>query len=741
MRTTILAVVILLAVQQLAGQEWTESPLIPERTPMNSVAMRSASWGVAVGNAGIVRYAQGYVDDTDLRAMLWSSEQIDARDLHDVALLPDQGVIVVGDSGGVWKSGIDGGELTGGKIPTDDDLLCVAVYNNVVVVGGRSGEIWASTNDGSSFTQSASPTSNPIIDVTVDGNGRWMAITETELLRSDDGTTWISTQVRNGLRQHRVQAAYREFYDDWMFYRLGNPWVYEASTDGGNTWIESFPQGMSLRQTHPNARALSMATSDNLFQQSIMFVDDSKPSAQPFHFVSFNAGTNWKDLCTLFFNEFVGTAQAMVNDTTLISTALGGSMLTFTRVGILNQQRWSAPESITIPFKPAISHLGLKGAMVAEKHRTLDKDLESGGVQWSFADQFEDVRDFAVAGNREYMLADTTWGELDGVKIKTYYHSRLYGRDAGSTQWELLFENERDAVGRSLTTFGNKTCLGITAGKGVLWWNDLASAPVFKSFGDTSVYAQTVGVLFDEQTAWVQVLKSTDLQRPFGYYTTDGGESWTETGNMPFYAANAALASDGSIIVTGFSKPSPVEYVARIARSEDQGQTWTVIKDESLSTTEVSFMHLSEHSGNLLAVGPTRIWVSANNGRTWRALTDPPLGAEDGVATGHWASERDVVLYTNRGVMLQGEVDVIESSVNETQVQLEIEFGKHELLVGSAIIQARAVDLTGRTSPLHTVENGAGSIVDLSELKNGRWIIELRTTEGVDRVKVMIHSN
>jgi hypothetical protein len=719
---------------ELNAQTWHARPILPENEILNALSMRNARVGIAVGKNGVIRKAQWYAQDTDLRSLLWSTEQIALGiTLHDVVHLESTGYVIVGEGGRVWRAATDDAEPVVVSVPVFEDLLGVAARGKVVIGCGTRGTMIRSVDGGSTFVTVTMPTQEDIVDVCADGTGNWTAITATEILRSSNGAQWTLTQTTSGVEQRRIMTMQRPVFNDWILYRLGDPWVYEVSTDGGKTWINAFADAASMRMSKPYARALSMSVSANALQHSIMFVDGPANNPTPFHFVSFNAAVSWYDLCTLFFSEFVGTAQAMVADTTLLCSGLSGPMLTFSRLGSGSQYRWSAPESVKRQFQPLASSISANGVLVADKRSVVDCDREFSEARYSFFDQFIEMRSVASVGAADLLLADTTWHELDGVEIKTLHRSRLYHRTNGG-EWTLLFEHPENVNARSLTTGGDQTALMIPTGKTTVWFDDIVNtmAPRLVTYPDTSYWNTSLGSLLSTTTAWCQVIQLSEVQRPRGYVTTDGGGSWRLTPPHPFYAVSSTATSTGTLVISGYERLSPLQVRVMIARSTDVGVTWSVVLDQTVHTSSTNYVPILHRDGRLLALAPNKVWLSDSDGLSWTAL-DVELQGTDAMATGHWLSDTTVAVYTQNGLVMTTSISrpvtaLAADPSNDTEASMISPLSGGLIAVPPSTISVFASDLLGRTAPLEVMREGARPTVELLHLPHGLWVLCVQTS-------------
>ncbi len=715
------------------GQPWTIKPLVPEATRLHSVHMRSEISGVAVGDSGLLRRAQWMSTDTDLRRLLWSAEQLGTAALHDVVLLPSGGFVAVGEGGSVWRATADDGAAERISTPTTEDLLGVACRADVLVACGTSGTLLRSTNGGRTWTYHDVPTVEDVLDICVDGQGQWTAITSKLVMRSADGITWTTVdKIVSSATMHRITTAQRIGFADWMLLRLGDPWMYEGSTDGGRTWMELLPTASQLRAQFPRASALSLAVSATLQQHSLMFYDAT--TGTPFHWVTFDYGLSWTDLCTQFFNEFVGTAQHMITDTTLISTALGGGTLTFNRIGTGAQQRWVAPESITTAFEPLIAIKTQHGPTIAGHSAVVDASQDHQQISYSLYDQALRIRDVDVWDGREVLLADSTWSTLDGVNVVDHFQPRLYLRADRSQPWQRVATLPSDLPSRSIAS-GTVLAL-LPMGKTVVWMDDPAGPPLTTVLSDTSWWSTGIGALSANQRLWLQVITLAQPDRAQAVITQDAGGSWTPVADPPFQAVCAITTDEGTMIISGYERRSPGMLTVKAARSTDLGQSWEVVLSEPVPTARFNGLPLVHRSGRTLLITPISVLLSDSDGTTWAEVADLPLSDDAELTTGHWTSDTSAAFYTRQGDVITGPLSRFVTSVAEASTAVDVHLVGDALLVPVAVDWAIAADLSGRVRHL-SVRHGTPCQVPLGDLSAGVWVVTFRTPYGVQSTRVL----
>lgn len=648
-RAEVFLVVLVLAffTAPTCAQPWTSGFIEPVGCVMHAVKMRSETVGVAVGDSGVIRWSAFYADDAGQRSLLWSSRRWhELVRFNDVTLLADSGYLAVGEAGTVVKAEHERSLPNVITVPTTSSLLCVDRRNTMIVVGGENGTMLRSIDNGATFTSVSVPTAASIVDVCVDGDGRWTAITPTQVLSSTNGSDWSIVFEDPTIVQRQIVTQRRLTPPDWLLYRIADNWMSHVSTDGGITWIDYFDPATGLRISDPNAQALSVSASADGLQHSIMYMRRDGSTVKIYHYVSFDAGLSWADQCTQFFTDFVGESQVMINDSTMISTSLTGQMLTFTRRGLGVQQWWRAPESVNIPFEPWLSHVTGDHSMVAGPHHAMTLSFAPRVNDWSFATSIDAIKDVCSANGQEFLLVDQRSYDQNFNQVSI---AQIFARKAEEADtFALAYTHDVPFGGLTLRPSLDGSIMMIPYGKSIVWSSDQGVSFTSRAYADTSIWNTSIGTMVGGELVWVQVLRLSDPQAPFGIVSSDGGMSWTERSNVPFRAL-CAQAVGGVLIIATAERLGLTQVRVKIARSDDGGSTWQTVLDKVQSAGITNSVPMSVRNGRILCVAPGSLFYSDDRGLSWTELASPLLMQEDGLTTGHWTSDTSVVVYSKGG--------------------------------------------------------------------------------------------
>ncbi len=677
--------------------QWTSRNIQPVGCVMHAVKMRTDSVGIAVGDSGVIRWSAFYADDGGQRSLLWSSRrwQEPVR-FNDVVLLRSSGYLAVGNDNTIVRADDERGEPRLVSTSVMGDLLCVDRHEDTIVIGTSTGALLYSTDQGLNFTTMMTPTTQPIVDLCVDGNGRWTAITSSEVLSAQYGSAWTIVNQLSDRPQRQISTQPSYIKGNWLLYRVGDDWLVQVSTDGGSTWLDYFGPSSDLRLTDSNAQALSITASADGMKHSIMFMRRSGSSITIYHYVSFDAGSTWSDQCTLFFTDFVGESQVMVNDSTLITTSLTGQMLTFTRHGLGLQQWWRAPESVNIPFEPWISHAFRDGAVVGGPSRLLDLSFAPHVSEWTYATSVDQIKDVCTSLDRTYILVDQrSYDEQFNLISKAH----IFERD-GDGRFTNTYRHDAVFGGNTIDCDSTGSVAMIPYGKSIVWSKDRGQPYTMHEFTDTSIWSTSVGTMLGGNAVWIQTLRLSNPQVPFGMLSDDGGVTWQESGRLPF-RATSSTAIGAVVIISTAERIGLTQVRLRIARSADRGATWTEVIDQVRAASITNNAPLSDRGGRLMCVAPSGIWWSDDAGLTWREAVGPEMVYDDGLTTGHWTSDTTVVAYSRSGQYHTTMLPLITTNVKDV----------HDELSTGDVISIIAVDVVGRMIQIST----------FSDLPRGLW--------------------
>lgn len=140
----------------------------------------------------------------------------------------------------------------------------------------------------------------------------------------------------------------------------------------------------------------------------------------------------------------------------------------------------------------------------------------------------------------------------------------------------------------------------------------------------------------------------TDYFNDYTYFTTDGGNTWSDEYNYKInYARQIKFISktEGFAIGTG-----------TIYKTSDKGVTWSTVNE---STTETEFMlsGVDANSSLGLAVGDMSIFVSKNNGNDWEyRLTDQGINLDDWLTDVHVINSTSAIASSQSGTFYKIEL-------------------------------------------------------------------------------------
>ncbi len=735
-RVSILLLVLLGFVGTLTAQKWTSLSIEPVGCVMHAVKMRSESIGVAVGDSGVIRWSSFYADDAGQRSLLWSSRRWkNAVRFNDVVLLDGSGYVAVGEQGTVVRAPHESGSPSEVTVATSEHLHCIDRRNAMIVIGGANGLIMRSTNNGATFQVVTMPTTADVVDLCVDGNGRWTAITPTEVFSSMDGAVWTLVHQDENIRQRQITSQIRQFDQTWLLYRVGDDWLSHVSTDGGVTWIDYFGPSSGLQQSDPDAQALSVSASADGLQHSIMYMRKDGTSIKIYHYVSFDAGLSWSDQCTLLFTDFVGESQVMVNDSTLIATSLSGQMLTFSRRGIGIQQWWRAPESVNIPFEPLYSHATANGSIVASRDRAIELSLDDERIaRWTFATSANRITDVRAFEDQTYIAVDHRTYDPNFNEINT---THLYQRNHTDT-FAVTYAHTEPYGGATIDQDSTGTLILSPYGKSVIWSDDRGATYQRRPFSDTSWWSTSNSILVGGDMVWSQVLQLSEPQAPFGIISTDGGSTWTKQGEAPFHAVSGVAVGE-ELFLAALERVGLTKVRVRIARSLNKGETWWTMVDFTIPGEIYNSVPFSLRGERLACVTPSALFTTDDRGHAWSIRETPTLATGDGLTTGHWISDSTLVAYSKSGMVhtahIPRKITSVTDHVNDPTEAYDV-VNEDRLLIRDHVASVVAYDLTGRAILLTPSTMGEETLVELENLPRGMWMITYMNNAGEVRCRV-----
>lgn len=216
--------------------------------------------------------------------------------------------------------------------------------------------------------------------------------------------------------------------------------------------------------------------------------------------------------------------------------------------------------------------------------------------------------------------------------------SRIYRTTDGGTSWELVLQNAEEKAFFNSFAFWD-------ASRGILTSDSYDGKPYFLKTEDGGTSWRRVGetglppllegeynfaasgtcvAVADGGYAWM----ATGGAAARVFRSRDGGETW-EVSETPIAAGtpssgifSVAFRDAGHGVAVGGDYQRPELDPGNLAWTEDGGKTWNAAASEGPITQKASVVHLG--GGRYLAAGRAGLAYSADDGRTWRALS--PLG-------------------------------------------------------------------------------------------------------------------
>ncbi len=291
----------------------------------------------------------------------------------------------------------------------------------------------------------------------------------------------------------------------------------------------------------------------------------------------------------------------------------------------LTNAHWQPQDSgISASFR-GISAVDEKIAWVSGTNGSCLRTVD-GGLSWQAATvpgadslDFRDVH--AVDENRAYLMS-----------AGPGKRSRIYKTIDGGRNWQLQFLNTiAEGFLDGIAFWDEKTGLAygdplerhlfiLKTTNGGETWHRIANQnipPVME--GEYSFAASGTGIAVHGKNAWI----STGGAAARVFRSTDRGETWT-VASTPFvkgetagiFSLNFGEAQNGIAIGGDYRKPDAGEN--NLARTTDGGQTWTLVKSHSVEYR--SCVQYIPGTLALVSVGPSGSDISVDDGLTWIKL-------------------------------------------------------------------------------------------------------------------------
>jgi len=291
----------------------------------------------------------------------------------------------------------------------------------------------------------------------------------------------------------------------------------------------------------------------------------------------------------------------------------------------LTNAHWQPQDSgISASFR-GISAVDEKIAWVSGTNGSCLRTVD-GGLSWQAATvpgadslDFRDVH--AVDENRAYLMS-----------AGPGKRSRIYKTIDGGQNWQLQFLNTiAEGFLDGIAFWDEKTGLAygdplerhlfiLKTTNGGATWHRIANQnipPVTE--GEYSFAASGTGIAVHGKNAWI----STGGAAARVFRSTDRGETWTVV-STPFVNGESAgifslafrEAQNGIAIGGDYRKPDAGEN--NLARTTDGGQTWTLVKGHSVEYR--SCVQYIPGTLALVSVGPSGSDISVDDGLTWAKL-------------------------------------------------------------------------------------------------------------------------
>lgn len=486
-----------------------------------------------------------------------------------------QRVIVVGESGSIYRSD-DGLEtITGGEVSeVAGHLNCVHFVNDTLGwVGTQSGKIYRSTDGGDTWTQMQSglTTTNYVtaIQFVDTETGYASCYGAPFMLKSTDGgLTWQSAQPAG----QTVLMRSLHFYDTQLGVAVGSAGEVIRTTNGGATW-DSIPTnstysmedmavqgdvivacgwwGRVLRSTDRGVTWSEQSLVNEHYSVALTPSGRGMIGSTGRIFGTNDMGETW----TLIHRGTVGATMNKMS----FADADTGVVAAWTQTGAIESGMVRTTDGgRTWKVSPGGGGLGV--------HIRADGVGCRGGSTGSFArttDQFAT----SIPGTGPSVAIRCVWSLSATTHIVAggYVNGGIYRTTNNGTSWTYVYDQ-----GNVYDLFFVNDQLGFAVGEGGFSVRTTDGGLTWAPMNETMGNDQFSVFFFNEQLGWM-------VGATCGARTTDGGDTWESMCAIPGYAKSIFFTSADTGYVVGQS--------GHTLKSVDGGVTWEYLLPEIFNFT------------------------------------------------------------------------------------------------------------------------------------------------------------
>ncbi len=240
--------------------------------------------------------------------------------------------------------------------------------------------------------------------------------------------------------------------------------------------------------------------------------------------------------------------------------------------------------------------------------------------------------------------------DIDAIDSQTAYVlsigngplSRIYKTTDGGSTWTMQFKNDDPKAFYDAMSFwdaihgivigdsiDSRFCIITTENGGQIWKRVPASAlpPALENEGAFAASGTNIAV-HGKTHAWIGTGAASKARV---LRTTDRGRTW-KVSDTPLVAGSSAgifsiaFRDSKHGVIVGGDYTREKEAVGNLAVTNDGGVTWTLVKGLSGYRSAVAYVPVtaqSRQTSMLVAVGPSGVDYSTDDGLTWKQLAGP----------------------------------------------------------------------------------------------------------------------
>lgn len=554
-----------------AQAQWHLTTPIKTLSEIEDITMISDDLGFAIDrpNGSILRTFDGGITwDRRITGLMDNPQALFAWDA--------QRVIVVGESGSLYRSDDGLTTITGGEVSeVAGHLNCVFFVNDTLGwVGTQSGKIYRSTDGGDSWTQMQSglTTSNYVTAIQfLDTNtGYASCYGGAMMLKSTDGgLTWQSAEPVG----QTVLIRGLHFYDTQLGVGVGSAGEVIRTTDGGATW-DSIPTnstysmedlavqgdvmvacgwwGRVLRSTDAGLTWMEQNLVNEHYSVALTPSGRGMIGSTGRIFGTDDMGATW----TLLHRGTVGATMNKMS----FADADTGVVTAWTQTGAIESgmvrttdggRSWkAAPGGGGLGVHIRTDGVGTRGGSSGSFSRTTDQFLTS------------------LPGNGPNMAIRCVWSLNATTHIVAggYVNGCVYRTTDNGLNWTQVYAENISVYD---LWFVNEL-RGYAVGEGGFTLRTLDGGITWEPMNETMGNDQFSVFFYNEQLGWM-------VGATCGARTTDGGDTWEPMCAIPSYAKAIFFTSPDTGYVVGQS--------GQTLRSTDGGETWENVLPEIINFT------------------------------------------------------------------------------------------------------------------------------------------------------------